>query len=942
MMFVAGALAAVGAAYGSQLLLMAAFMVYSAAEQEKMERAARARYNAAQKDRLNNLDSAVAPRHLPLGRVRKGGNVVFRGATGTNKERAFIIIELGFGEIDAVETIYLNDVAVTLDADGWVQTEPWLINQKISTSTPVTGLTTTLPHTPVEGSVAVISGTASDATDAVLHESTVDGDDVTVDQDAVDAAADIQYQYIQYTSKARVTWHLGAGDQTADASLMAAMPTEWTPEHRGRGSAYILLELIYNETAFPSGVPVATAVLRGAKVYDPRTGLTAWSENPALLMRHIYNHPWFGNKTVSAEEDARFIAAANVCDTPHDYVVDGVTTTRALYTAALVMPYGSPAKDALDSLASAMAGSWAYHRGQIFVRAGAYTAPVMTLTEADLAVEVRQSGGEQVEQQAISVTVHRARVDKFNVVNMRIWDAGQDYKEAALTPLKATALIARDGAELPREMELSCVTYAPQALHVAGVLMRDARDPLTVTATFKLKAYPLEILVDTVALTIPRYGWDEKEFLVVGRSWTLTGMVQLALKETAPEHYTPDAEFSAQGYAANTGLPNPVSLLPPGTLSFSTGTSELVVVAGAVRSRVRASWGLVPDSTVTEGGQVEVQYKAAGADAWNAVVVPGSETQAILTEVQDGQVLLVRARCRNRLAIGDWGVQQSCYVVGQTERPSVPTNFTVHAIGGQAVCSWTLHEAVDVRYGGKVVVRHAPAVSGAAWEDGYIVEAFDGNATTGVLPLITGTYMAKAQDAAGNWSEGFASFVGTEGMVTSFTTVTTVTEDPAFGGTLTDLVNNGGVLQLSGDTLIDDVADLIDAWGYLDSLGGLAAAGEYAFTSTLDLSTVAVRRFEVDLAVSAFDADDLIDSRLTAVDSWAAIDGDEINSCDATVLARTTPDDPAGAPTWSAWTPFMVADFNCRAAQFKLQLTSSFETHNILCEQLRVAVKVPA
>jgi len=205
-----------------------------------------------------------------------------------------------------------------------------------------------------------------------------------------------------------------------------------------------------------------------------RTGLIALSENPALLMRHIYTHPWFGNKTVSAEEDARFIAAGNVCDTPHDYVVDGVTTTRALYTAALVMPYGSPAKDALDSLASAMAGSWAYHRGQIFVRAGAYTAPVMTLTEADLAVEVRQSGGEQVEQQAISVTVHRARVDKFNVVNMRIWDAAQDYKEAALTPLKATALIARDGSELPREMELSCVTYAPQALHVAGVLMRDA------------------------------------------------------------------------------------------------------------------------------------------------------------------------------------------------------------------------------------------------------------------------------------------------------------------------------------------------------------------------------------------------------------------------------------------------------------------------------------
>ncbi len=46
--------------------------------------------------------------------------------------------------------------------------------------------------------------------------------------------------------------------------------------------------LEYDADAFPNGVPEVTAVVKGKKVYDPRTSTTAWSDNPALFKRLYY------------------------------------------------------------------------------------------------------------------------------------------------------------------------------------------------------------------------------------------------------------------------------------------------------------------------------------------------------------------------------------------------------------------------------------------------------------------------------------------------------------------------------------------------------------------------------------------------------------------------------------------------------------------------------
>jgi len=179
-------------------------------------------------------------------------------------------------------------------------------------------------------------------------------------------------------------------------------------------------------------------------------------------------------------------------------------------------------------------------------------------------------------------------------------------------------------------------------------------------------------------------------------------------------------------------------------------------------------------------------------------------------------------------------------------------------------------------------------------------------------------------------------------MVTGWTTVGSSVQHSAFLGAKSNITLVGSGIRLTGATLIDDIALLIDSWPRIDSLGGIAATGSYEFDAALDLATVATRRFEADIAATSFDDGFKLDAIETLMDDWGPLDGDAVNDCDVTLYASVTNDNPAGSPAWGAWTPFFVADFSCRAARFKLEFASGNPQHNIEVTTLRVDVKEPA
>lgn len=107
------------------------------------------------------------------------------------------------------------------------------------------------------------------------------------------------------------TW--GLQNQLADSSLVAEN-VGWTAAHRGRGRAYIYCKLQYYADRWPTGIPVLKAEVKGKKVYDPRTGLTAWSDNSALCIRDYLVNASGLNAKPSEIDETSFIAAANICD----------------------------------------------------------------------------------------------------------------------------------------------------------------------------------------------------------------------------------------------------------------------------------------------------------------------------------------------------------------------------------------------------------------------------------------------------------------------------------------------------------------------------------------------------------------------------------------------------------------------------------------------------
>jgi hypothetical protein len=735
-------------------------LALSSYQKRKAERTARAQFDAAQVDRLANVPSTVAPRELVLGRVRKGGHVFFKTSVGQFKELFIMCIAVAAHEVDGIEQVYLNAEPVSVDVDGRVTTAPYGVASKISAEQALPGAVTELAHAPVDGAASVrvdrvfLGGAGRTEVTAF----TVVGNVVTITEDMASEAGlpprvyTAYYQYSGFNSFVNIRWHLGAPGQQADAGLVAMLPGLWTPDHRADGIAYLVCQFAYNDGALPSGIPSVTVQMRGAKVLDTRTGPTQFSENPALLMRHVMQHPHFGKRTgFTPQEDTRIIAAANACDTAIDYI-PGIVVP--MFRASGVFPFGTAARDVLDDLAQAMGGEWAPAAGEFFVRAGVYQLPVMHLTEADLAVVQRGNDG-AVAQSPITINPHRPRNDKINTIVPRIWDQAANYVQTTITPLRIATLIADDGAELSQEVVMPAVFYAGQAYHIAGIMLRDGRDPLTVTLPFKFSAYPLE-LFDGVTLTWPLVGWTAKEFRIVGRAFSRQGAVLLTLKETTAAIFTWGAGFRPDGYASNSGLPKPWDIHPPVMLSISSGEGELVIQSdGTVVNGVRVTWAPIADQSILSGGYVDLDVRVLPDEAWVRYSAPGDATELKFTGVADLSLILLRLRTRNSLTASDWGPFAMHRVIGKTEPPPDMENLAI--VG--SVLSWSLPRRVPDLAGFIFRFHYGSNLdwgSATPLHDGVITEIpYDLVRRPGGVVTI----MGKALDTSGNESLASANIV---------------------------------------------------------------------------------------------------------------------------------------------------------------------------------------
>lgn len=761
--------------------------------------------------------------------------------------------------------------------------------------------------------------------------------------------------------------HLGSPDQTVEPWMLndygfltyregSSCPDLWTTAHRLRGICYLYVRMEYDTEVF-AGVPNISAVVRGRKVYDPRDGTQdannpdtwKYSDNAALcLLDYTRGVPRrIGDGTLSralginASDDEIDLtlaaAAANVCDESVSLAAGG---SEKRYTVNGPVSTENRPGDNVAALVQAMAGEFAWSGGKFRIMAGAYRTPTLELGLGDIFGP-------------LDVVNRLSRRDVFNAVKGVFVDPEKNWQPTDFPPVTNATYLAADGGErVWHEAQFDFTTSAAACQRIGKILLEKTRQEIFVTLRCSLKALELRA-TDTVMLTVPRFGWTQKVFDVV--SWSFAPVkvdnaealgIELALRETAAAVYDWNSgEETTIDPAPDTLLPTPFDLAAPG---IPTVTEELYETATGVGTRSKAvvAWA----SGDAFAAVYELQYRphtagdSGSEDGW-IVAARTPDLSFDLHDLAPGYYDF-RVKAQNTLGFSSgFATREAVEIFGLTAKPSAPTNVSLEVRGDEGILKWDPTPDLDVRIGGHFVFRHQPATTGVTWNTAVPIGGrAPGAATEWALPLRTGTYLVKAVDSTGNESSSASAVITTLPDVIHLNVVATQTEHPSFPGTHSFTYADSGKLRLSGAALWDSYPGNIDDWGLLDTLGGVASSGTYTFPSSstaVDLGAVFTSRLTASLKATGVNVLDTVDARTALMDDWPDFDGAEPTDVSAVLYIRTTSDDPAGSPTWSAWQPFTVGDYVARAFQFQLRLSSADQDHNIEVSELAVTIDMP-
>jgi hypothetical protein len=720
---------------------------------------------------------------------------------------------------------------------------------------------------------------------------------------------------------------LGTTNQAAVFSL-SQLGIGWTSQHRLLGRAYLYVRLLWNADIYPNGIPNITAIVKGRKVYDPRTGSTAWSANPALCVADYLTNEDFGlaaDYATEIDEDT-LIAEANICDEEVSLAAGGVEDR---YTCNGSFTTDKTPKTIIEELLTSMAGRLVYVGGKWRVYAGAFRSPTVTLDEGHLRSNLR-------------VRSRVSRRENFNAVKGLFVSPTNSWQPSDFPAIVSATYASEDNDErVFKDINLPYTTSVATAQRLAKIELLRARQQITATMPCTLAAYQLQV-PDTVYVNNDRMGWSEKIFEVASSSLVLERDDQdvpylacdLVLRETDSSVFDwSTSEEQEEDPAPDTNLPDPFTVQPPGTPSVTEELYETVESAG-VRVRTVVEWSAPADSFIQH---YELKYQAT--DSSTVTVLPITrDTRYEILDIEPGTYDF------SVKAISDLGVSSTYSTARKTIQglgatPADVTGLTMVAVSGDAYLSWDRHADLDVRRGGGLRIRWSPVSSGASWDSAIdIGDLVDGNATQVKLPLVAGTYLVKAVDSSGIYSESAATVYNNGANPFTYTNLGTISEGTSFPGTKANLGVTAGRLMLSGSAAFDDIADL-DAVTDLDTNGGIASQGTYNFNSGYDGTTVRKMRLTAGVGASVLNTLDQIDSRGLPVDSWENWDGTVTGAAGVRMEMRTTDDDPSGTgASWSAWNRFFVCDVLCRGVQFRAIPFTDDPAYNISIGTLSVSV----
>jgi len=559
----------------------------------------------------------------------------------------------------------------------------------------------------------------------------------------------------RFIGKAQIYKQLGGSAQVAQPQLVAATAGltdgKWTSAHRLRGIAYIYVQLTWDAEVFANGIPNISAIVKGKKVYDPRTTTTVWSANPALCLRDYITSD-LGMAMTSAEiDDTAVTAAANICEEQVQVLPLSPATYENRYECNGVLSTSETPDANIGKLLSAMGGLIAYSGGKVVIYAANYRIPTVTLTEKHFA------GG-------MSVQTRTSARDRVNAVKGVYVSEANQWQVSDFPSIAPSAYYTADNnTRYWRDVVLPFTTSSSCAQRLAVIELRRAREEITFTARFRLEAMQVRA-GDTVMVTNAKLGWTAKVFEVMEWHFTTDGNppqlgIEMTLRETASSVYDwTVSDEVAVADSPNTTLPNPYAIDAPTNLTLTAnGTTQLIQADGTALPRILVSWSAPAEEFIQSGGTVGIEYKESTSTTyltWSRV--PGDTTRDyISSDVKIGLTYDVRIFGESYFKVSTSYLSATTGVSKDTTAPATPSGLTASIGTGKAVSlDWNDNTEPDFsEYG---VYRFTSAVTA------FAVKIAETRASrfidTEVALGTTYFYWVNAYDNVENVS-GFANYV---------------------------------------------------------------------------------------------------------------------------------------------------------------------------------------
>lgn len=635
-----------------------------------------------------SVRESAASHKIIYGETRVGGTIVHLETTGEDK-LLHVVVALAAHEVESIGDIYLGDSIITstryqkqtyTGINCWIRPygdpedhflkleRPW--HMEDLGEGPVKVYDSSLIYSNAFEdweTVFQITGTANN-NDGVYRRVITGDTDIYlsfVRLERIDGGTVTYEDVPSATITVGYAWafkHLGLPSQTADLDLVS-VSDDWTTTDRLQNIAYVYVRLAWNSQVFPTGLENISAIVKGKKVYDPRTSTTVWSDNAALCVADFLCdlNAGYGENYATEIDETALIAAASICDEPAQR---SGKSDEPQFTCNGIIDTANDTMANLESLLSAMGGRAVFSTGKWFIYPAAYNTPSVTLDEDDLLDSV-----------AIQSRVPRREL--FNAVKGLFISPADNYQPTDFPAQVSTTYATEDGGTIFRDMDLPFTTSVTMAQRLARIELLKIRQQIAVQLRCKLPALKIKP-GDVINLTNTRLGWESKPFEVLEWSLSFTDDeigVSLGLRETHSTIYEWDTGLELPyDPAPNTNLPDPFVVIAPTNFSATSGGAHLFEQAdGTIVTRIKVTWSHSNPSAI-------MHYEISWDKGLTGNYLEGSTTTPLyyIAPVKDGENYAIRVRAVNYFGVKSAYIHIDTHIVtGKSEPPPDVDSFLV-------------------------------------------------------------------------------------------------------------------------------------------------------------------------------------------------------------------------------------------------------------------------